>query len=65
MSLLSEEVKETEGRVTDTFYVPFLNSLPFMGHFLNKNLSDGQRLYFKIFVPTRSHFSFINSRLLK
>ena len=33
----------------------FSNSLSFMGHFLQKKSSDGQRLYFKTFVPTRSH----------
>ena len=32
-SLLSEGEKETEGRVTDTFYFPFLKSLFFMGRY--------------------------------
>ena len=58
MSLLSEGLKETERRVTNTFYVPFLKLFIFnesLAVFF-KILSDGQRLYFKISVPTRPHF---------
>ena len=63
-SLLSEGNKKRlkgESLILSTF---LFKVFCLYGSFFYK-LPDGKRLYFTIFVPTISHFSFINSSLLK